>query len=87
MTPEDKAYVSSAETKRNTKNYLLTGDESLNPSTHGPFTPGQPTNTQTAAQTQTQSSYVQMRAPDGTVQPVQSQYVKHFTDLGAVVVG
>lgn len=46
-----------------------------------------PGDVQTDAQAQTQSSYVQMRAPDGSVQPVESQYVKHYTDLGATVVG
>ena len=90
MSPEEKAYVSSATTKRNTKNYLLTGDESLDPSTTGLFAPDAPNaqaaNPQAAAQAQMQSSYVKMKAPDGTVQPVPSQYVKHFTDLGATVV-
>ena len=40
-----------------------------------------------AALPQNQSGYVQMRAPDGTVQPVPTQYVDHYTQLGAQIVG
>ena len=37
-----------------------------------------------AADTQSASGYVQMRAPDGTVQAVPSQYADHFAARGAV---
>lgn len=84
MTPEEKAYVSSGTTQRNMKAYLA-GDESRDPSTTGLFAPTP--NPQTVAEARSQSSYVKMQAPDGTVQPVPSQYVPHYTKLGAKVVG
>lgn len=90
MTPEERAYVSSPTVKRNTKNYLLTGDESLDPSSTGMFAP-QPANASSYAPAQgqpvqTSSSYVQMQAPDGSQQSVPSQYVDHFRQRGATVI-
>lgn len=41
----------------------------------------------TSIAAQTQSSYVQMRAPDGTIQRVPAQYTDHYTQLGATVIG
>jgi len=41
----------------------------------------------TSIASQSQSSYVRMRAPDGTVQEVPSSYVDHYTQRGATVVG
>jgi hypothetical protein len=42
---------------------------------------------QAAARAQNASGYVQMQSPDGETQPVPSQFVNHYTRLGARVVG
>ena len=43
--------------------------------------------TMAAAEQRSQSSYVKMQAPDGTVEDVPSQHVQHYSQLGATVVG
>jgi hypothetical protein len=83
MSPEQQqAYVNSPARRRQMKDYLLTGNEALDPSQTGLFAP----DPQAAARAQTQSSYTKMQAPDGSVKDIPSQYVSHYSQLGAQII-
>lgn len=79
MSPEEREYVSRPATRRQTKEYLLTGNEALDPSQTGLFTPQAPT----MAAAMRGSSYVTLQAPDGTTQQVPETAASHYLSRGA----